>query len=508
MKEKQEKLSYEELATFAKKKGFFYQNSEIYGAIAGVYDYGHLGFALKKNFCEIWRRFFLNLSNEFVEIDSGNIMHERVFRASGHLKNFFDPIIKIKDSDKVFRADHLIEEKLGIRAEELTNSEMKKLICENDLLDGLKDEDFEIENLNLMFDVNMGPKKSTKAYLRPETAQGPFVNFKIQHEILRKKIPIGLATIGKAYRNEISPRNLFLRTRELEQAELQIFFDPKKINEHQDFDSIKNYKLNIMFEDKRDSDIEKISCEKLSEKFPKFYVYYMAMVQKFYLEKLNIDQKDFRLYQLNQKERAFYNKIHFDVEVFFKSTNSWIENGGCHYRTDHDLKAHQEESKISHEVFCNQTNSKFIPHVLELSFGVGRNVQFLLDHFYNIDKEKKNVLLDFPNNLAPYKVAVFPLMNKEELKNKAKIVFDDLIEENVDAIFDNGGSIGKRYVRGDEIGIPYTLTIDYQTLEEDEQNQTITIRDKKTKMQKRIKLSCATSIIISLIKNRIKFDHL
>ena len=185
------------------------------------------------------KKYFLNLSPNSVEIDTGLIMHENVFKASGHLKNFFDPIVNIEGSEETFRADHLIEEKLDVRAEELTNEEQLKLIVENKLLGNDMDySKVSVENLNMMFDVDMGPKKGTKAYLRPETAQSPFINFKAQYELQRRKLPMGLALIGKVFRNEISPRNMLLRTREVEQAELQIFFNPNKINEHEKFDEI------------------------------------------------------------------------------------------------------------------------------------------------------------------------------------------------------------------------------------------------------------------------------
>ena len=508
MESNNNKITIEEFATFCKKKGFVFQAAEIYGGLAGIYDYGHLGFTLKQNFCNLWRKHFLNLSDDFVEIDASNIMPEGVFKASGHLENFFDPIVKIEGEEKTYRADHLIEDNLGMRAEELSNEEMLKIIIENKLLGDINYNKVEIENLNMMFPVDMGPKKATKAYLRPETAQGPFVNFKIQHEILRKKMPIGLAMIGKAYRNEISPRNLLLRTRELEQAELQIFFNPEKIEKHENFDNIKNYELIIMFENKRDENLQKITAEELSKTLPEFYVYHMVMIQKFYLEILKINEKHFRFYQLNDDEKAFYNKIHFDIEVYFDSLNSWVENGGCHYRTDHDLKGHQEESKISHEVFDEETKQRFIPHVLELSFGVGRNVQYLLDHFYNNNKERGNIVLNFPQKLAPYKVAIFPLMNKPELTNLAKEIYNELIDEEINVIYDKSGSIGKRYARQDEIGTPYCLTIDYEAIEEGELKNTITIRDRDSTEQKRINVKEISAYIKLMLREDLEFKDI
>lgn len=320
-------------------------------------------------------------------------------------------------------------------------------------------------------------------------------------------MPIGLGMIGKAYRNEIAPRNLLLRTRELEQAELQIF-NPAKIDEHSKFEEIEDYELIVMFEDGRDKPLQKIKAKDLAKKFPKFYVYHMAIIQKFYLNILKIDEDKFRFYQLNDKEKAFYNKIHFDIEVFFETTNSWVENGGCHYRTDHDLKGHQEESKVSMEVFDEETKTKFIPHVLELSFGVGRNTQYLLDHFYQDDKERGNIVLDFPNKLAPYKVAVFPLMNKPELKEVAREIYNDLIDEDVEVIYDRSGSIGKRYARQDEIGTPYSITVDYEAVEEGNLKDTVTIRDRRSTEQKRIPVSEVSAYIRLLIRGNLKFSDI
>lgn len=504
------KLTSEEMAIFCKKKGFIYQSSEIYGGLSGVYDYGNTGTELKKNWMNVWRKYFLRLNENFVEIDASIIMHENVFKASGHLENFFDPIAECSKCDFAGRADHLVEENVKVRAEGLSSDELYKILTENNVKCPLCKNSFKkVQNLNMMFPVEMGPKKGIKAYLRPETAQSPYVNFKNQFEIQRKKLPLGLALIGRVYRNEIAPRNLVLRTRELEQAELQIFFNPNKIEEHEDFDSIKDYKLRVLLENKRKEEPEFMKCSDLLKKgLPKFYVYHMAKVQQFFFEVMKINKENFRLFQLNDSEKAFYNKYHFDIEVKMNSTNSWVEVGGIHYRTDHDLVGHQRVSKVSMEVFDEESGQKIIPHVLELSFGLGRNLYTLIDQNYLDDKERGNIVLKLPLKMAPYKVCVFPLVNKEKILEKSREIFETLLDEEIEVFYDKSGSVGKRYARSDEIGVPFCITVDYDCIEEGKDNGTVTIRDRDTCNQVRIQVEKVPEIISNLVKGKIKFEDL
>ncbi|MCA9486173.1 glycine--tRNA ligase [Candidatus Woesearchaeota archaeon] len=503
------KLSMEEFSKFLKAKGFIYQSSEIYGGLSGLYDYGHNGTALKNNWCKEWRKFFLKLGSNFVEIDASIIMHEHVFKASGHLENFFDPIVVIEGEDQTYRADHLIEDKLNEKAEELTNEEMLKKIVENKLLGDIDYSKVKVENLNMMFPVDMGPKRATKAYLRPETAQSPYVNFKIQFELQRKKLPLGLGMIGRVYRNEISPRNLTLRTRELEQAELQIFFNPSKIDEHEGYEAVKNSKLKVLLKDKRDQEPEYLSLEELrSYGLPRFYLYHMLKVQQFHLEIMKLDEKNFRFLELNDKEKAFYNKYHFDIEVKMNNPASWVEVGGVHYRTDHDLKGHEEISRIKMEVLDDMTGERFIPHVLELSLGLGRQLYTLLDQKLSSEEERGNAVYGFPKKLAPNFVAVFPLMKRDSLPEYAKKIVEELEEEDLKVFYDEAGSVGKRYARQDEIGTPYCITVDYETLEEGENKNTVTIRDRDTTKQKRVQTEKLVSLLKDLQKEKVSFDDL
>ncbi|MFQ6020719.1 MAG: glycine--tRNA ligase [Candidatus Aenigmatarchaeota archaeon] len=463
----------ETIEQLAKRRGFFYPSGEIYGGFAGFYEYGHLGTLMKRKIENIWRKFFLKQEN-FFEIDPSNIMTERVFEASGHLKSFVDPIVKCKKCGTVHRADHIMEEFLKERFEGLTPEQLTEIIKKHNVrCSKCKGELQEVGVLNMMFPLEIGAERDLKGYLRPETAQGVYINFLRQFELLRKKLPIGLAIIGRAYRNEISPRQLITRMREFSQAELQIFFNPDNLDKHEKFDEIKNYKLIIC---PIKGKIKEVKCSDM--KLPKFYVYHMAKVQQFFLNILKIPKDKFRLKELSEEEKAFYNKLHWDIEFNLDSLG-WKEIGGIHYRTDHDLSGHEKVSKQSQKIFYD--NKKFIPHVLELSFGIDRILYGMLDLFYT--KRKDKVILKLPFSIAPITVGVFPLVNKDGLDKKAKEVYEKL-KDWFDVFYDDSGSIGRMYARADEIGIPLCITIDYDT----KKDNTVTIRDRDTTKQERIKI--------------------
>lgn len=340
--------------------------------------------------------------------------------------------------------------------------------------------------MNMMFPVQLGMTNPLRAFLRPETAQSPYVNFKLQYELQRKKLPLGLALIGRAYRNEISPRNLTLRQREFTQAELQIFFNPQKITEHKKFEMVKQYKLRTqLVEDRTKNNIVERTAEDLAKKgLPQFYVYHLVKIQQFYQEQLHIPLERFRLYQLDDKEKAFYNKHHFDLEIDLHELG-WTEVGGLHYRTDHDLSGHQRVSKESMEILEEESGQKFIPHVLELSFGVDRNVYALLDLNYEDNKERGNIILHLPSKVTPFFCAIFPLVkNKPEVVAKAEEVFC-LIKKEFSCCYDESGSVGRRYARADEIGVRYCITVDFDSLEDN----AVTIRDRETTQQERVKIN-------------------
>ncbi|HLC77752.1 MAG TPA: glycine--tRNA ligase [Candidatus Nanoarchaeia archaeon] len=487
-------ISIDELAAFCKRKGFVYQSGEIYGGLAGFYDYGSLGQALKKNFENVWRRYFLDLNSNFYEIEASEIMPSNVFVASGHLKNFSDIAAKCKKGH-IERVDTLIERCIHKKLDGLSVEEWTNLVKENKALCSTCKSMIEyIGPINMMFSIQLGIGTTTTAYLRPETAQSPYVNFKTEFEVARNRLPLGLALIGRAYRNELSPRNLLLRQRAFTQAELQIFFNPAKIGEHEDFESVKDYKLIVIQSTNRDAGIIKVSCNELATRIPKFYVYYMAKVQQFYLDILKFEESKFRFYELNDKEKAFYNKYHFDMEVNLPVVG-WTELGGVHYRTDHDLKGHQEISKQNLSVMDEETKERFIPHVLELSFGVDRNFQAILSYAYNYSRERDNIVLSLNPKLAPIKASIFPIVKVDEnLVKISRNIFNDL-KRDFSVIYDDGGSIGRRYSRADEMGVPMCITVDEETLKDD----SATIRDRDSTQQVRVKISRLGEVVRKVV---------
>lgn len=477
-----------EITTIAERRGFFFPTAEIYGGKAGFYTYGHLGKLMKNKFESLWRSFFLDEEN-FYEIEGNSILPEEVFKASGHLKHFNDPLTECKSCHFRFRADQFVEDTLKIKAEGLDVRELTNLIkkhklkcpkCKSDKLT-------EVEWFNMMFPITIGPTGSKEiAYLSPETAQNPFISFKREFDSLRKRLPFGLAMIGKAFRNEISPRQLFFRLREFTQAELQVFFDPSEVDKHDEWKKIIKYKLRLQtIKDRKSDKIMEISCEEAARKLklPKLYVFYMQKVQCFYLEQLGIPSKCFRFHELSAEERSFYTKLHWDVQLDLETLGGFKEITGLHYRTDYDLQAHQNQSKKELAVYLEEKKKKVVPHVIELSFGVDRNIFALLDIFFKREKERD--LFSFPLTIAPMITGVFPLVKKDGLPEKAMAVHKELQKCGLMCVYDSDGSIGRRYRRIDEIGVPYAITIDYQTLKDN----TVTLRERDNMKQKRVKIS-------------------
>ncbi|MEM7815589.1 MAG: glycine--tRNA ligase [Candidatus Aenigmatarchaeota archaeon] len=480
----------EKILDIAKRRGFFWQNSLIHGAMAGFYDYAHLGTLLKRKWENVWRSFFLGLDDNFYEISVCTIMPEHVFKASGHLASFVDPVVRCRKCGNTERADHIIEESLKENFEGASLEKMNEIIKAHNIrcpkCNGVFEE---TGTLNMMFPLNVGTGAETRrGYLSPETAQGAYVNFRQEFECLRRRLPLGLAIIGRAYRNEISPRNVLIRMREFTQAELQIFFDPDAIKEHPRFEEVKEYKIRVFPVKNRNSGkIDEISADDVVKVvgLPKFYVYYMAKIQQFYLDLLKLPKDAFRFRQLTDEEKAFYNKYHWDVELKLESIGGFKEVAGIHYRTDHDLLGHQKVSGESQEVNIN--GKKFIPHVLELSFGVDRNIYALFE--IALDEElagkEKRMVMKFPRIVSPFDAGIFPLVNRDGLQEKAREVYNLLKDKGFQVFYDESGSIGRRYRRIDEIGVAAGITIDYDTLKNDD----VTLRDRDSMKQVRIKIS-------------------
>ena len=472
-------VKIDDVAELAKRRGFFWPASEIYGGVSGFYDYGHLGTKMKRKIENKWRTFFLALGDNFYEIDPVNIMPEKVFVASGHLENFVDPVAKCKKCGTEHRADHIMEEFLKENFEGMTPKKLTEIINKHNVRCPLcKGPLGDVEVFNMTFPVNLGVKSDTTAYLRPETAQGVYVNFMQEFNVSRNRLPLGLAIVGKAFRNEISPRQLIIRMREFTQAELQIFFDPDTIDEHPKWSEVKNKKLILVPVGKKKVEMKASDAAK-KLKLPKFYIWHMVKMQEFFLDVLGFPENKFRIKELSKEERAFYNKYHWDFELDIESLGGFREIAGLHYRTDHDLSGHQKVSKQSQQVFYNE--KRFIPHVLELSMGIDRIIYSSIE--LGMTEDKKRKFLKFNPTIAPFIAAVFPLVKKEGMDKTARKIYEDL-KETFDVFYDESGSIGRRYARQDEIGTPFCITVDGDT----KKDNTVTVRERDSGKQKRVKI--------------------
>lgn len=470
---------YEEVMRLALEKGFFYPASEIYSdAPAGFWDYGPLGVSLKRKFIQLWRRELVRRDN-MIEIDGAQVLSRNVFVASGHLKSFVDPIAKCLRCNSVYRIDKLIEETIGLHIPERLNlDKIKEIVKENNIkCPKCKEELNNFSYFNMMFKIEVGAV-GMDAYLRPETCQSIFVDFLRLFKVMRCKLPVGFAQIGKSFRNEISPRQGLIRMREFYQAEVEVFFNPKKADILPKAEPLMSYVLRLQ---PLGSDrILEITCqEALKRGFIscKLVAYYLALIQQFY-EKAGIPRERIRLRQLGDDERAFYAIEAWDLEV--KTSLGWIELVACNNRGDYDLGGHQRMS--GHEMMVLDDGEKVLPHVFELSMGIDRSIYCILETAYSsIDGR---ITLKINPELAPIHAAVLPLVSREPLVSRAREIYD-LLRMDYDVVYDESGSIGRRYARQDEIGTPYCITIDNQTLIDD----TVTIRYRDTTHQFRIEAS-------------------
>jgi glycyl-tRNA synthetase len=434
----------EDIVSLAKRRGFVYQGSEIYGGLAGTYDYGPLGTLLKRNIVSEWLKFFVDGWDDMYQIDSAILMNRKVWQASGHVDTFTDPLVECSNCHNRFREDHLkaIQEKEGLK---VSRTIEKCPAC------GKAGTLSTPRQFNLMFKTQAGPVDDDEntVYLRPETAQGMFTNYKNILDSFYPDLPFGIAQVGKAFRNEISPRDFLFRTREFEIMEFEYFL--------------------------KESDWE-----------AKFEKWRGDMHDWF--KHLGLPEDKIKEEEVSENDRAHYSKRTVDFLYDFPSLG-FDEVGGLAYRTDFDLKNHQEHSGKDMSYRSKDGSEPFIPHVIEPTFGVDRNFLAVLSQAYSEDEQggEKRVYLQLPSHLAPVKVAVFPLLkNKPELTDKAREVYK-LLQKHVqgEVMWDDNGNIGKRYRRQDEIGTPYCITIDFQTLEDD----TVTVRHRDTTEQTRQKIS-------------------
>lgn len=480
-------MSYDEVIRLALERGFFSPSSEIYSdAPAGFWEYGPLGLALRRRYQDLWRRELVRRDG-MVEIDGSLIMPKSVFTASGHLQSFVDPMVVCKKCKTIHRVDRLISEKTRQPISEgLSEKEFDELVARHAIRCPIDNGELDqVRKFNMMFRVGIGPSDED-AYLRPETCQSIFVDFPRLYKVMRCKLPVSFAQFGKSFRNEVSPRQSLMRLRELYQAEIEVFFNPSKANEFPKFDDVKDYELRLM----SDSGVKSVSCRHATERglVPTHLVAYsLAILQQFY-EKTGIDMQRARFRRLEDKERAFYSQFALDFEV--QTSLGWTELVACNYRTDYDMKRHGELSKKDVSVYDD--GEKVIPHVFELSMGVDRSLYCILEHSFA--KEKHRNVLKLKPPLAPMQVGVFPLVNKDGLPNKAKEIFDSL-KYDFDATYDDGGSIGRRYRRIDEIGTPYAITVDYQTKEDG----SVTLRERDSMTQKRISSADVPDVVKRLL---------
>lgn len=491
---------YEDLSSLSVRKGFLWPAVDIYGGFAGFYDYGHLGAAMKRNWEDVWLETFLGLSENYHLIDTTIALPESALKASGHVDHFTDLLVRCTKCKETHRADHLLEDITGRPHEGLSAGEADEQIrtlkvrcpkCQGVLGPS--------QPFNMMFPLAVGPLGTDRAYLRPETAQGAYLNFKREFEALRRKLPLGLAVIGRCFRNEISPRQGAYRMREFLQAELQIFFDPATWDAEVPFDAIAGSGIHVAFAEEKGEDRFSIHPAKdlAARGIPRFYVYHLAVVQDFYLRTLAVPPDRFRFAELSEKERAFYNKVHFDVELKQDSLGGFKEVGGVHYRADHDLAGHQAASKERLDVLVE--GRRVLPHVLELSFGIDRNLWALLDLGY---AQGERAVLRVAPRLAPISAAVFPLVSKDGLPQRAGALWNRI--RGLRVAYDDGGSIGRRYARMDEVGTPFCVTVDHQTLTD----SMVTIRERDSAAQKRVSEEALPATLPRLLSGELAFASL
>ncbi|MFA5142139.1 MAG: glycine--tRNA ligase [Candidatus Woesearchaeota archaeon] len=491
---------------FLQQKGFIWGPSpEIYGGLAGFYTYAPLGKLLKNNVENAIREVFTK--NNFWEVECPTIMQKIVWEASGHLGGFTDPLIKCSKCKGDFRVDHLLEEEgKDTPIGKMSDVELLKLIHEKNVKCPNCDSPFDkkIIKHDLMMKTTIGT--DTEAYNRPETATTTYLPFPRYVTFFREKLPFGVFQIGKAYRNEISPRQHVLRMREFTQAEGQLFIFPDQKNSYEPYEKVKKTKLPLWSYSlwSTNKPLEEISLEEAMKKgYLKNQAYAWSVYMAYELfRNMGIPADKIRLRQHDPAEKAFYADDAWDVEVQL-NTFGWFECCGVHDRTDYDLKQHEKFSKEKLQA-RDLNNNVLTPHILEIAFGTDRPTYALLDIFYEF-KEKEQGMSKFsiPYRLSPVKAAIFPLMKKDGMPELAEEIYAKLSKSFV-CKYDESGSIGRRYLREDESGTAFCLTIDYDSLK----NKDVTIRDRDSAKQARVKIKDLTSTISELLSGDMKFTDL
>lgn len=460
MASNQEKM--DAIIALCKRRGFIFQGSEIYGGLAGTWDYGPLGVMLKNNITNLWWKMFVDDRVDMYGVDAAILMNPRAWVASGHVGGFSDPLVEDTKTKKRYRADTLLEE-AGVDVKGMKIDDLDRVIKEKKILSPEGNPLGDVRQFNMMLKTSIGAIEdaSSVVYLRPETAGGMFVNYKNVLDAFHPKLPFGLAQMGKAFRNEIAPRDFIFRVREFDQMEVEYFVDPKY--------------------------------------WEKSFEEWVFMVHS-YTDALGLPKNNVHELDVPKDDLAHYSKKTIDFEFDFPIGRK--ELCGLAYRTDFDLSAHSKESGVDLSYFDDETKERFIPHVIEPSLGVGRMFLAVLSSAYHEDDMggEKRIVLKFKPSIAPIMCAVSPLLkNKPELVNKSKEVFALLKKEFGRVIYDDNGNIGKRYRRQDEIGTPYCIVVDFDTLGENaDLLDTVTVRDRDTGSQERVHIN----ELIEYIKNK------
>ncbi|MFA6963467.1 MAG: glycine--tRNA ligase [Patescibacteria group bacterium] len=451
----------EKIISLCKRRGFVYPSSEIYGGFANAYDFGPLGSQMKKNIKDEWWRRFVTFRDDVVGLDSAIIQNPKVWQASGHLTSFSDPLFECKKCNQRFRVDHANEAKEKYKNhEEMTKEEKAMVVCPQ----GGEHSFTDAKEFNLMFKTFIGvtDDSSSVAYLRPETAQGIFINFQNVLQSTRVKIPFGIAQIGKAFRNEITPGNFIFRTREFEQMEIEFFVAPDKAE---------------------------------SKKWHDFWI---EQVKNFYLD-LGVNPENLKLRAHDKSELSHYSAGTTDIEYEFPFGTS--ELAGIAQRTDYDLSEHEKASGQELKYFDEESGKKFTPYVIEPSQGVDRAMlAFLVDAYDESDgtdgRKEGEVTMRIHPKLAPVKVGIFPLVKKEGLPEIAKKISEDLKRHGITTFYDESGSVGRRYRRQDEIGTPWCITVDFDSLTD----KSVTLRDRDTMEQERVSIAEIATLIAGKLR--------
>lgn len=563
-----------DIMELAIRRGFIWPSYEIYGGVAGFYDYGPLGATLKKRVEDVWRNLYC-VEEGFLEISSPSVSPEQVFVASGHVNSFVDPLVECKECGSAFRADHVIQEAMDIKTDGLSLGELEKIIDKNGVKCPKCGGGFgNVWTYNLMFKTHIGPGERKVGYLRPETAQGMFTLFNRLYSFYRKKLPFGVAQLGRAYRNEISPRQGVIRLREFNQAEVEVFVDPEE-KTCENFASVEKTELNLVPQDGQSLRIAAGEAVKKGIVVHELLAYHLIIVKRF-LENVGLSEEKVRFRQHAKTEMAHYAADCWDAE-FNSKRFGWIEIVGIADRTCYDLEAHEKESGVELKAFnrferprvvkkevlvpdeakigpvfrakakaiveslkgleekeiekfskngyieveiegkkirldgdyvairhVEETvaGEKITPHVIEPSYGIDRIIYCVLEDAYT-ERDEKSVL-NLKNSVAPIEVGIFPLVSKPELVKVAKRVYEDMKASGFYSIYDEVDSIGRRYARVDEIGVPYAITVDFDTISDN----AVTVRDRNTTNQVRIKLKDLAETLKKLLSESVGFENL